>query len=352
MSQQRKWGKIFLCLSLVIFTSCSTMPKKTTTPAASETLNVGGERPKWVEEPYSECMEKIQLCSVGEGNGGMLAEANGRRNIALVFKAGIKSSSTFSKMVSQGGNPAAAGLEGQVSETASSKVEEFTDGILNGVNTLKKYNDSKRGVVYALVSLDKGKAAKDLEQKIASIDESMQLLAKQKTPALRRMLALYKERSGLEERHAVVSERPLPSPITLEQIYGEKSKGSEKTAYIDWSGDWGLKDLQADMEEILQDNDFNIVREKKMAKNGDDAKGMFLRVVGSIKAESAHLKVEGFVKKIYSGEISLVAPSGENQMTMPFNLEETGRTEDQTLVSALAKLKEQLRVKFKNIVYP
>ncbi|MBF0359983.1 MAG: LPP20 family lipoprotein [Oligoflexia bacterium] len=302
------------------------------------------EKPSWINNPLEACDNVRELCAVGEGTGVMMAEANARKAVALIFESKIQSKTNYSKFVSEnrvGGGAEAS--DAKVDESYSSQLQEITDTILNGVVIAKKFED--QNAYYAYAVLDKTKMINDLKKKMDTIDEKMQVILKQKgRGAYKELLKLSDIREEINLRYQFLRGKENPKVVTFEMIKKKKEEQS-KDIFVEILFDKkaeGFKDLTALITKLLVENDYKIVKSKDKDKD-KEVSANTLRLNGKFELEEQFLKVEGFKRFKFHLVLNFQNTKGEKIHVTEHSVFEEGRTSEQCYEKGILDLRDFLK---------
>lgn len=322
------------------------------------------ERPAWINAPLSECQESLEICAVGEGMGGMEAEANARKAIALIFEAKIQGKKTFTKSTYQreeqggGSNLASSNSsstaadkstkrnwqeagQGQtiVDESSFSQIEEVADAVLSGIQIRKKYED--RDAVFAYAVMDKIKVQRELKRKIELIDEKMVALQKEGKRGVYRKLIKFDElREEINRRYQFLSGQAIPKTISFANINQTKNAniGHKVVVLINIDpSQSGLKDLLPLINKLLHEQEYSV-----LPKDHKSLIAPNLHLTGNLQSEEQFLNVPGFKRYRWLLSLQFERPHGEKIATTEHSVVKTGRSYEDAYAQALAELREYL----------
>ena len=317
----KRKGLLFLTLLVFLVQACAT--------ANAKSANTG-KKPKWVDNPSAACAAN-ELCAVGTGASVKRAQADARNQMAKVFESKIKSSfeTTFI----------------DENDKSYSKVRDYisdeSDVILQAVEVKETYDDEKTGDVYALAVLNKPTAARITKKDIEDLDEKMQALLKEDTPAAAVQLEkLYEERRSYNRRYAVLTGHPMDEVIKYDQVYGnKKDRIGKRHIYLAVEGKANPAFDQA-VRSVLKQNGYTFA-----ASASEETP----KVLISIDEEEQYMKVKGFVKYAYN--FTMKGPDKKGRMidVLATTIEETGRNQQQAFKNAMESLKAYIQENVLNL---
>lgn len=284
--------------------------------------------PEWVSAPDTLCSPISELCAVGEGTGIIIAEATGRKSLAQTFETQVKAKSVVTTSTKDT-------LNIKVEENYSSYLEETTSEMLNAVTVKQRYQS--KDAVYALVSLDKKKAAKLVGARLKSMDEELKnLVAKDKRGTLAKAIKLLKVRDEIHWRYEYLSGVAIKPPVSDEKIYArirELSK-NQKTLMISFNGGKENEEIPSLVIALFLDLDYRVVTNKN--QKGD------AEIETTITQEKRYFNVEGFEKYNFVINIEAKEASGKKLGAITFSNEQIGRSLTHAYANALPDIKEYL----------
>ncbi|MBF0315511.1 MAG: LPP20 family lipoprotein [Oligoflexia bacterium] len=325
----------FLALFICIF-SCSSLQSDTN-------KKEGNERPRWINDVMSECSDTYDLCAVGEGLSRNEAEANARRAIALIFEAKIQGKSSFNKSTYSQSND--SNISGGVNENTARELEEITDGLVSGASIKKSYQD--KNSYYALASLDKITAKKELKSKIDSIDEKLTALSKDSSGGnFSQMRKLDDLRERVNARYQIVGGQSVPRVVTYEKILEKKqqAKDANLVVLLKISSADGLKELLPLINKILHGKNYSTVKPKKEGMPEHS-----VALTGSLSNEEQFLNVPGFVSYKFTLSLYFQDADGKKVHTTETSVTNNGRNYQQAYEKSLKQLKEFLTSEWEDL---
>jgi LPP20 lipoprotein len=307
-----------IILMLVLLSSCSLF-----SPQKSGLSDTESEAPGWVYSPYEFCQEGREFCTSGEGRTLSEAEANAKAQLGSIFEVKVKSEFQSLTTSSQ-----SFPWQSQVREEAQKSLSESVDQVLEAVEIKKRFK--KKGLNYALASLDREKASDLLGDRLKKIDQELIILwEKKQRTNFRKLIKLFYERERLNERFSVVSNGPRTSPVSWDQLvkWRESRPAREEIFFkVGQSPDW----LKEKLEELLTQAGFKLVK-------GNISKGVTLQVEG-IKE---FLNVNGFEKHTFTLSLSSFE-GGEKKRTLSKAETVTGRSQADALLKVKTIFTEYL----------
>ncbi len=296
--------------------------------ATAATKTDAATQPKWVNNPSAACT-KSEMCAVGTGASVKRAQADARNQIAKIFESKIKSSfeTTFI----------------DENDTSYSKVKDYisdeSEVILESVEIKETYETPTD--VYALAVLNKPTATRITKQDIDALDQKMQLLLKEDTPAAAVQLEkLYEERRGYNRRYTVLTGHPMPEQVTYDQVYGnKKDRIGKRHIFLTVDGKPNASFDQA-VRSVLKENGYTFA-----ASASEETP----KVTISFEEEEQYMKVKGFVK--YAYHFTMKAPDKKGKMidVLATTIEESGRNQQQAFKNALTSLKTYIQENILNL---
>ncbi|MBF0300357.1 MAG: LPP20 family lipoprotein [Oligoflexia bacterium] len=307
--------------------------------------NFTGNKPSWINNPLDECDNLRELCAVGEGIGGMMAEANARKAISLIFESKIQSKTNYNKFTSENRTGTATeGADARVDETYNNQIQEITDSILQGVVIKKKYED--KDAIYAYAVLDKMQMQKDLQQKMDSMDEKMQVILKQKgRGAYKELLKLYNLREEINLRYQFLRGKEHPKVVTYEMVNKKKEEVSKNISVeiLYDKKQTGLKDLSALISKLLVENDYKVIKDKDKDKENaskeNAATTTILRLKGKFETEEQFLNVDGFKRFKFHMALNFQNSKGEKVHVTEHTVSTDGRSFEHCYEKAIIELR-------------
>lgn len=300
---------VYLCLALMSFSSVAYAAKKEE------------KKPTWLNNPYAACAQE-EMCAVGVGEGMNRAKADARSGIAKIFEARIKSS--FEQTITQDG------------DDTSSKIRDFvaedSDVIIQAVEIKETYKTTTE--VYALAVLNKRVAAKITREDIGDLDQKMEALLTEDTPAAAvRLEKLYEQRRGLNQRYIVLTGSSIMESVTYDQVYkNKKARIGKKHIYLTVQGK-ANKAFDQTVRNVMKDNGYTFA-----ASETNETP----RVIISWEADEQYSNINGFVK--YDYHFTMKAPDKKGKIidVLATTVSESGRNEKQAQKNALDTLKVYL----------
>lgn len=287
-----------------------------------------GKKPKWVSNPSAAC-SKSEMCAVGTGASVKRAQADARNQIAKIFETKIKSS--FESTLTEDDEKSSTRVRDYVSDES--------DVILQSVEIKETYETPAD--VYALAVMNKSVAAKITEQDIDALDRKMQAFLTDDSPAAAVQLEkLYEERRGVNQRHIVLTGRPVAEKITYEQVYGnKKDRIGKRHIFLTIDGKPNPSFDQA-VRSVLKENGYTFA-----ASASEDTP----KVTISFEEEEQYINIQGFVKYAYHFKMKAPDKKGRTIDVLATTIEESGRNRQQTFQNALASLKDYVKENILNL---
>jgi hypothetical protein len=294
-------------------------------------------RPSWIGSPADAC-SPAELCAVGEGTGQLQAEANARKNLALIFEVKIKSKTKASSQAQQTTRGEVI-TSGDASEEISTQIEESTEDVLKGVEIKQKYEDDKSA--YALASLNKTKAATGFLQEIADIDEKIKLFYQDnKRSSLSKIFKLLPVRDALKQRVVILKgEAPQP-PVSLKELLKKKREFGKEgvTVYLQIEEAGKIKEVEQMIIKILLDNDYRVVTKEGLKHQ--------IVLKGELGQEKQFLNVSGFEKYKFQLTLTALDESGKKSGTAVATVEQVGRSEKHAYDQAVSQIADIIKENF------
>lgn len=306
---------VFLCLAFFAFIPASLAAKK-------------DEKPAWLNNPYAVCTQD-EICAVGIGSGLNTAKADARSGIAKVFEAKIQSS--FESTLSQDDQETTSKIRDYVSESS--------DVLLQAVDIRETYDTPEN--IYALAVLNKPAAARMTKEEIDDLDQKMEALLKEDTPAAAvRLEKLYEQRRGLNQRYIVLTGKPVMESVSYDQVYAnKKARIGKRHIFLKTQGSANKAFDQA-VRSVMKDNGYTFASAPS---------GTVPSVVISMTGEEQYSNISGFVKYAYHFTMKGPDKRGNTVDVLAATFEESGRTEQQAYKNALDSLKAYLSENILNL---
>jgi len=320
-----------------MFGGCSSSRNASSGDDASALLP--GQKPKWINSPQDYCGEQY-WCAVGEGAGMMTAQTNARKNIALMLEASVKSNfqtTTTHQQTTQGG-----GISGSSQQETTAMIQEATEETLRGVTIKEQF--VAQDTCYALASLDRRQAAKDLQEKIEEIDTKIESLYQTgKRSSFYQMLKLIPGRNVLAEKVLTLSGKTLALPVAWREIQNQQriyeAQRPAVKIVIDHEEDWAGRDkknLQHLLQKVLTENGYQLSSKRPTFQ---------INVTADVRAE--HLKVEGFIKRTWQISLKSERLADETSRgSLEAKAEATGRNDKDVWRQVENDLAEQIGQQF------
>ncbi|MDA8793513.1 hypothetical protein N9N67_09710, partial [Bacteriovoracaceae bacterium] len=151
---------------LLLVSACSTNSKKTKTSSFVDEVIVPSQKaPIWYLNPQDSCPESY-LCAAGIGDNPQAADISARNNLALYFKAQVKSSMSSKRFNSSRNKKAESHWE-----SYGKQISEETDFMLKRSFMDKRLKVDKKH--YSYVILDTLQLGREYKEKIIKIDKKM-----------------------------------------------------------------------------------------------------------------------------------------------------------------------------------
>lgn len=304
----KKVNKFLTLFSIVFFSSNSFAAKKT---------------PDWVNNVDKEC-SKNEICAIGNGDTMNMARTDARNNILKYFETSVNA--RFKSSLSTD--------EKTIDSSKSEDLEEVSNGILKGVKIKTTYGEGSD--YYALATLNKDVAIKEIKSDIDKADNKMKLLLAENNIKYNRQLEkLYNQRDALNKRYLVLTGNMVPEVVKYEDIFKVKKTSGELSLkyYIENTSDNFSHSIASYLSSILVENGAKIANAEKNAN----------RIVQvTINKTNLHLNIEGFIKQMYSLQIDIYTTSGNVVSSIYEEFTETGRSEAQIKESISSKIKDYI----------
>lgn len=304
---------------------------------AALSLCAEAKRPEWIERPYEkECQKRHELCAVGEGQGLLAAELSGRAALARFFQTQVDSQTTQTTETSSI-ESLDVGLRADFEEKIQQQVRQKTDYVLEGAELRESYNGEQS--VFALVSLDKKLAAKTYAEQMEALDtENKDLYQKKTRSSLLQLEQNIKTREELHKSYRLLTQKPYPAAVSLEQVLKLKAKLQEQEVTL-------FLDFEQDVPDVIQHELVSVLMAQGYRGLKKELKDYDYRVHVEYEAQKRYLNVKGFEK--YSITLNMSSFSPENEQLGQLNLSQTqvGRNKLQALEKTLTDSKKQIREK-------
>jgi hypothetical protein len=291
-------------------------------------LAVGEDKPLWINNPSSGCMKLSELCTVGMGTSREEAKRNAKVEMVKIFSTNI--SSKFASSL------------GSSSEDMQEDIREETQGVLEGVDAQKTYEQADG--FYVLAVLNKRIAAEGLKIKINDLDSEIKSIFEAKDNTAKASLKkLYAKRQGLNQTYLFLTGSELPSAISNEQIFAtnkEALKGVIVHIYFD---EKEPKPFEAATIKSFSDMGYKVTTGPKP----DPQSTHF--VTGKVIAEKQFLNVKGFKK--YKVVLKVAVSNSKKIESGHLNLESTttGRNYNQAFENAVKEISNELKDKINEL---
>lgn len=283
-------------LLLLFLAGCSTGTIK-----QEELVDPQTSLPKWVYSPQEFCDESDLLCASGEGKSAQMAQAQALKSLASIFAVNIKS-----KVASYQSSSSYGESFNDAVEEAFVSVNASVSEILEAVQITEKVR--KDGFSYALAALDISKASYNIRTKIRNIDDELSTLWKtQQRAYLKKILKLYFEREGLNDKYVILVDSRVPPPVELSQIHswGKEDVDQGEVALVGKGPKWLIDHLKQTLSLI----GFSLKKEaSRKVKVSWKAKDEFINVKGFEKF-SFLLTLEHIENEVKEGVFSSVYQS-------------------------------------------
>ncbi|MDR3290376.1 MAG: LPP20 family lipoprotein [Rickettsiales bacterium] len=283
--------------------------------------NVFADVPDWVSDKGKECSNS-EVCAIGTGDTLNEAKRDARANILKYFEANINTN--FKNEITESGD--------DVKTKSSFNIGENAEGILNGVDIKKTYNEKKTS--YALAVLDKTKISNILKNDIEKLDTKIELLLEEKGAINYPQLEiLYKRRESLNKQYMFLNDKGIPEKVKYAQIFKTKNNIGKLGYYLKIEGKSsnGLKNV---LKSIIVQAGGKIVSNLNAAERV---------IIGEVKEREQYIKVDGFVKYIVEYSLESKTKDGVSQSVLTQEYEEIGRNFNHILSKTDEKFKDYLK---------
>lgn len=289
----------------------------------------GADSPRWVNSPADYCGSS-KLCAVGESTGRMMAETEARNALAKIFETKIKATTTATTTSESTMKDDV--VEGKVEEEYYSQIKEFTEETLEGVEVKEFHDDGE--AVFALAVLDKNKAARRLQSRMAKLDDDIaSLYEDNRRASINKALKIFVVRDNLDNKHDFLVGRSYPPRVSKRKLLNAKKAKKANSVVV-----------LLEVDELSETNELRNIVIDELLKNdlkvvtASTLKHQF-KVVVSLSGEKQHMNVKGFEK--YKFLLSFVSKdtSGNKIGSLNFDHVSTGRSLTQAYTNALGKIK-------------
>lgn len=294
------------------------------------TSNVFAENvPDWLLNTDKYC-SKNEYCATGEGNTLNSAKTDARNNIQKIFET--KVSSKYSNTLENDND--------KVSENTFNEVSDETNGILNGVNITKSYNQGNK--YYVLAVLDKTIVIKNIENDVKQIDEKMEILMKEDNYGSSLKLEnLYKEREQLNKKYLFLTGNELKENVSYRQMLKNKNtkKNSSPSYFI--KVDEPYDSLYSVIKEILVKNDLKVINQP--------TGGLIKNVKADLKMTKDYINVKGFERYKINFNVD-ISKNGKSSGFIKLEFLETGRNKEQIYGKSIERIREYIEKNFDEFI--
>jgi hypothetical protein len=282
--------------------------------------------PKWISDISKGCKKKTELCAVGTGVSRNKAEQNARVSLAKIFQN--KVSSTFKSKLSSSGSSSY--------EEMSEEIMESTQMALEGLEIKKTHEDKLN--FYALAVVNKRKTSKGFKREIDKLDEKMQVYAEDSSASSAvKLEKTYIKRESLSQSFEFLTGRPIPSPISFDQVFNNKKEIVGNTIVHVYLDEDEPKSIEAMTVKLLSEAGYKTTSGRVRNKHSTHI------VTGTVTADKQYMKVAGFEK--YDITVKIAAKNKARIETghLTYTTSETGRNFSQAYNKGLVSIKKYLK---------
>lgn len=296
------------------------------------TFVFGEEKPKWINNPDSSCKKLTELCAVGMGTGRDEAQRNAKVAIAKIFSTNI--SSTFITGM--------ANNSGQTSEEIQEDIKEETQGVLEGVEVNKVYE--QQDGFFALAVLNKRQAAEGLKLKITDLDSEISAIYEDKeNPAKTNLKKLFVKRQGLNQTYLFLTGAGIPSPVSSELIFKTNKAAMKGVIVHIYFDEKGSKPFEAATIKSFSDMGYKVTTGPIPDTNATHF------ITGKVVAEKQYINIKGFKK--YKVALKVTVSNNKKIESGHLNLESTatGRNYQQAHENAVKEISNEFKDKINDL---
>ncbi|RLA63011.1 MAG: hypothetical protein DRQ89_08025 [Epsilonproteobacteria bacterium] len=294
-------------------------------------MNSWGKVPSWISNLEKSC-PKTEICAVGVGRDLNQASAQGREELAKIFKVKV-ASDTFIKTRSEMTGTSEF-IEGDIFEVSEKDISELTDVVLEGSFLKKSYAKNK---TYALIVLNREDGARIIKGKIDTIDEKIENLYKEgRRGSIFKAIGFFIPREELNAKYDFLVRNKVPPRVSLKRLLELKKKFLDKkvTIYMASKGPARHKEIRDFFTSLLLKMGYRVVTSKSEKHN--------YSVDFYLDWKEQYLKVSGFVKyqydlKLYSYNVVKIKIGNVSE-----TITETGRNFNQCYRRAKNRFKKYL----------